>query len=68
MHKIDDFKRQIMTSKEEKHIDWREKSAVTPVKNQFKCDCCWAFAAATTMENLHAIKKELINLSVQENL
>ena len=48
-------------------IDWREKNAVTPVKDQSFCGSCWSFSTTGAVEGAYAIKNgELISFSEQQ--
>ncbi|CAH1108912.1 unnamed protein product [Psylliodes chrysocephalus] len=48
-------------------IDWRERNAVSAVKDQGDCGSCWAFSTTGVLEGQNAIKNNItVPLSVQQ--
>jgi C1A family cysteine protease len=49
------------------YVNWRKLKAITPIKDQFKCNACYAFAGLGAVEAHYKIKTgKTVSLSEQE--
>ncbi|XP_008244499.1 PREDICTED: senescence-specific cysteine protease SAG39-like [Prunus mume] len=65
--KTTSFKYENVTASVPATMDWRKKGAVTPIKDQGQCGCCWAFSAVAATEGITQLTTgKLVSLSEQE--
>ncbi|OON23731.1 papain family cysteine protease [Opisthorchis viverrini] len=58
---------QMISAEPPKSIDWRQYGAVTPVRHQGGCGCCWAFAIVGSIESHYFLhRRNLYTLSPQQ--
>ena len=41
------------------YFDWRDEDKITPVKDQYPCQLCWAFTAVAELESKILLREDL---------